>query len=250
MRTGDGFAASSEILDAYAELMVDMPALLLIAADRSAEVGWAGRLPMRLASRVTGASPACGLTDAALLMTRLWLLNTIIRQPTVRLSQLLGGIDVGPHEVVLRVPSSGFTHHHISHQVDQAEFAAQTARVDMAWAYMGPTTADVSSWLYLRSESEGKLVSIQLQSREQMRLRSLSPASMEPNGRRMFWVRGLQHVLLVVTDHHKVKRQSSWLRLLTLAGPRYDPAIVITPELHRTFYGGCKYLVLSVLAER
>ncbi len=247
MRAGNGIniAISSVTIDEAVELELSMPPLLLVAADTFYEVASAGPLPVPLASEAWSASTA----DIAVLMARLWLLHTVVKQPTVRLSQLLGGIDVGTHEVVLRVPTSGFVLGHIRWQMERADFEIVARRVDTSWAYLGLRDAEIDSWLFLRSEPTGQVVFIQLQSMRQQHVQALSADHAEPSARQMFWVRGLQHVLLVVTDQQKPVRRSSWMRLLSLSGPGHEPAILITPELHKQFYSGCRNLLLSALAE-
>jgi len=245
MQGGEGIAMISSTLDESEELELSMPPLLLVAADMFYEVGSAGALPMPLASEAWSASTA----DIAVLMARLWLLHTVFKQPTVRLSQLLGGVDVGTHEVVLRVPTSGLVLGHIRWQMERADFEIVARRVDTSWAYLRLKNADIDSWLFLRSEPTGQIVFIQLQRMRQQHARALSADHAEPRARRMVWVRGLQHVLLVVTDQRKPVRRSSWMRLLSVSGPGHEPAILVTPELHKLFYSGCRNLLLSALAE-
>jgi hypothetical protein len=66
----------------------------------------------------------------------------------------------------------------------------------------------------------------------------------------MFEPPGLQHVLLVVTDGNEPELRNSWLHYLWPLGRRSAPVIVITPEQHRQFYGGCRNLLTAVLAQR
>ena len=247
LRISAGPAMSSVQLDEGVQLVLSMPPLLLVAADRLFEVSSTGTPPVLLASE---AWPACRTADIVVLMARLWLLNTVIKQPTIKLSQLLGGIDAGSHEVVLRVPTAGFALGHIEWQMNLAAFNVQVGHVDTSWAYIALESADIDSWLFLRSGPNGKVVSVQLQGKQQKHPRTLSLAHEDQSASQMFWVRGLQHVLLVVTNQHKPERRTSWLRLLSLSGPRYDPAILVTPERHKVYYSGSKNLLLSALAER
>jgi hypothetical protein len=242
MLISDGVALSSEHLDGFVQLKVDMPPLLLIDL---LELGGAGLPPAPHASRFMAAWPECGRTDVVALMARLWLLKEVVRQPAVRLSDLLGGIDVGTNEVVLRVPSSGYALEQVQRQVDQAEFAYEAGVVDVSWAYFRLGHADIDSWMFVRSEPDGKVVSIQLQSRKQ----TLSPARVT-DAQKMFWARGLQHVLLIVTDQRRPEQRSSWLRKLTPFHPRSDSVILITPAAHKQFYSGCRHLLTAALAER
>ena len=95
MRTGDGFTASSEVLGEAADLIVDMPPLLLVRwrlvrGRRPSQI----HKPCCLHHDPWRHDPKCRPTDTVALMARLWLLSLVMKQPTVRLSELLGGIEV------------------------------------------------------------------------------------------------------------------------------------------------------------
>ena len=239
---GDSFAVSSEHLDETVQLIMDMPSLLLVDAHRPMNHSASPLAPQPL-----DAWPDCGRADIVALMARLWLLNKVVKQPTVQLSGLLGGIDVGAHEVTLRVPNSGFELEHISWQVDAEELANEADNVDTTWAYHAPANAAAGSWLLLRSEADGAVVCIQLKSRRQTQPQTHLPVQAE----HMLRGQDLRHVLVVVTNYDEpMQRQAFYSRLLFPFSFRSDPRVLITPGQHEQYFGACRYLLTSALAER
>jgi hypothetical protein len=155
-------ATVSEQLDEAQQFTVDMPLLLLITARQLINTDCAAMPGTAVMPRPNTRPGQEGTDIMMMLMMRLWLLNKVGEQLTVRLSELLGFIDVGAKEVILRVPSSGFTVEHVDKPPTRAQFAEQADSVDTTWAYSEPGESGVDSWMFLRSEPAGKVVSIQL----------------------------------------------------------------------------------------
>jgi len=251
----------SEQLDTVEQLVVDMPPLLLLLAARLMEVDKEviPQTPMMAGFRDSGDDRE--RTDLTTLMIRLWLLRTVFKQPTVQLSVLLGGgivnedgslpvggIDVGDFDVNLRVPKTGYSPTRLGYYPTGTEFAARARDSDICWAYIGPGNRGVDSWMFLRTEPDGNVFCIQIQSKKRSDLRTLSVSAVVSEAKKVFKTRGVKHILVFVTDHVQPQRPSALRRFWSRLKPAADSVVVIPKGLHDKFYGGTMNLLKTALA--
>jgi hypothetical protein len=246
-RASGSAAKASAQPDEFEELIVDMPPILLILAHRLLVVDSAFMPIMPMTAAPGDSWEQRERTDLMTLVMRLWLLNRVMDQPAVLLSDLLGGMNVGANDVMLRVPSSGFMPEFIRDQLTRAEYAQQAQNMDAVWAFIGPGNWKVDSWMFLRT-ADGDVFSIQIQSKKRTQPQALSASAVANEAKKVFQARDVQHVLLFVTDQRKPKRKSSLLRFLSRRRAHDESVVVISEELHPQFYSGSMNLLKAALA--
>ena len=86
------------------EHLVCTPPLLLVAAYRSMPLSNGSLLWVPLLSQLTDNWRARELTDVSILVAKLLLCRVVLHKETMTLSALLGGVDVGEHDLCLCIP--------------------------------------------------------------------------------------------------------------------------------------------------
>jgi len=245
-----GTLATSERLDEVEELTVDMPPLLLLMATKLMEVDHEKMPGTPMLAHCADQWPDRERTDITTLVMRLWLLAKVFNQQTVALSQLLGGIAVGAHEVTLRVPDRRYQLRP-STKLTPVQFAAQQTAVmvsaDAPWAFIGPGNAGVDSWMYLRTHPVGQIFSVQVQSKKRTQPKPLTVSAVAREASKVVRPRTLRHVLLFVTDQPQPRQGRRFLDFV--AHRAQDSVLLITPDLHPAFYSNSGNLLKVAMAQ-
>ena len=95
------------------------------------------------------------LTDASILVAKLLLWHGVLLQLVVSLRELLGGINVGVHNMSFCVPEGNFSVCNVSSQLTQsAELQSMVDNMDAQWVFQGPGNLGPDSWLLLRRSDD------------------------------------------------------------------------------------------------
>lgn len=90
--------------------IVSMPPVLLVAAYRCMKVPSSKLVWVPLLHRLSDERRQRELTDVRILVAKLLLWHDVLRQPVVSLKELLGGVDVGDHDMSFCVPHKTFAY--------------------------------------------------------------------------------------------------------------------------------------------
>lgn len=151
------------------------------------------------------------LTDVSILVAKLELLfwHDVLLQPVVSLREVLGGIDVGVHEMSFCVPEGNFSVCEVSSQLTHsAELQSMVNNMDAQWALRGPGNFGSDSWLLLRrcDDAESELhpvVAIRIQSKKRQAASSMQSAKLGEEAAKMLYIPGVDNLILYVTDQHR-----------------------------------------------
>jgi hypothetical protein len=144
-------------------------------------------------------------SDLALFMLRLQLLRLVLEQPTVDLSRLYPGLELG----TIVVPTDGYTINKISEHLSTAGFkrcCLNKAGLDRVWAYLGPGNYGPDAWLILFSAAEQQQpVCVFLQSKKRKDVlakyhRQYPAGALAAEAEKCWSVKGVPSCLLYLTD--------------------------------------------------
>ena len=219
------------------EQQVSMPPLLMIAAYRYMEVNQQGMVFVPLLQHLADNWQDRQLTDVSVLVAKLFLWRHVMKQATVQLSELVGGIELGLSDMELCVPTSDYAVHKVDEQLTSAEFEQQLQNADSRWAFVGPQNYLADSWLLLRRAADQTLVVVYLQSKKRLRPEAMQYGKLVEEAAKRWDVPGVVDVMLYVTDQHVPRPSAS--RPFE-APPRM---VLIEPADHVRFYGACASLL-------
>ncbi|KAL8794089.1 MAG: hypothetical protein Q9182_007637 [Xanthomendoza sp. 2 TL-2023] len=247
-----GFELGSEgVVNIDAEThLVSMPPVLLVVAYRfmgnvKDKLVW-----VPLLNQLTDEWRQRELTDVSILVAKLLLMHDTLQQPTVSLSDLLGGIDVGEHQMSLCVPEGHFSVCDIRSQQDlsTAQLKELVSNMDTQWAFRGPGNLGPDSFLLLQrndnSASETcSVVLLSIQSKKRTNQECMQLGELEIEAKKMLHIPGVDSVTVYVTDQHRPRHAKSLARF---AVPR--SMVMVDCKSSTEFYSGCVALVKSTIA--
>ncbi|KAL3156272.1 hypothetical protein ABBQ32_012545 [Trebouxia sp. C0010 RCD-2024] len=189
--------------------LVSMPPVLLVAAYRfmkapSNRLVWVPSL-----NHLTDDWRTRELTDVSILVAKLLFWHDVLLQPVVSLRELLGGIDVGDHEMSFCVPEGNFSVCDVSSQLTQSvELQSMVNNMDAQWAFRGPINFGPDSWLLLRRCDDTKVdsppvVAVWIQSKKRQAPSSMQSANLGEEAAKMLDIPGVDNLMVYVTDQHR-----------------------------------------------
>ena len=182
--------------------LVSMPPVLLVAAYRFMKAPSNRLVWVPLLNHLTDDWQTRELTDVSILVAKLLFWHDVLLQPVVSLRELLGGIDVGVHEMSFCVPEGNFSVCDVSSQLTHsAELQSMVNNMDAQWAFRGPGNFGPDSWLLLRRSDDAEselhpVVAIWIQSKKRQAASSMQSA-------KMLYIPGVDNLMLYVTDQHR-----------------------------------------------
>ena len=195
---------------------ISMPPVLLVAAYRFMAPVNNRLVWVPLLNQLTDEWRQRELTDVSILVAKLLFWQDILDQRLVLLSDLLGGINVGDHEMVLRVPEGHFSVCEISSH-DQLTAPAQLQKMinnmDVKWAFGGPGNLGPNSWLLLRrgdgTRSEScPIILLSIQSKKRTGDACMQPGELGVEAGKMLHIPGVDSLMVYVTDQCHVVNYS------------------------------------------
>ncbi len=213
------------------EQQVSMPPLLIIAAYRYMDVDKHGMVFVPLLQHLADNWQDRELADVSVLVAKLFLWRHVMDQDTVQLSELLGGIERGMHDMELCVPTSDYEVYKVGEQLTSAEFQQLLQNAECRWAFIGPQNYLADSWLLLRRAADQTLVVVYLQSKERQNREAMQYGKLVEEAAKPWDVPGVEDVMLYVTYQHVPRPSAS--RLFE-APPRM---VLVDPADHVRFYG-------------
>lgn len=190
---------------------VTMPPVLLLTAYRFMQGAKHELVWMPLLTQMTGEWCDWELTDVSILVARLFFWHNVFRQSVISLEQLLGGMDVGEHNIELCVPNSHFHVFDIKSHVeltDHAQLAPTAATMDRRWAYQGPGSPGPDSWIILQQGGENEqstsgVVVLVVQSKKCPPEESLQSQQLCAEASKILRIPGAESLMLYVSDQHR-----------------------------------------------
>ena len=189
--------------------VVSMPPVLLVAAYRFMKAPSNRLVWIPLLNHLTDDWRNRELSDVSILVAKLLFWHDVLLQPVVSLRELLGGIDVGVHEMSFCVPEGNFRVWDVKHQLTQpAELQSMVNNMDAKWAFRGPGNVGLDSWLLLQrsddttSESH-PVVAISIQSKKRQAASSMQSAKLGEEAAKMLRIPGVDNLMVYVTDQHQ-----------------------------------------------
>lgn len=189
--------------------LVSMPPVLLVAAYWFLKVPISRLVWVPLLNHLTDDWRSRELTDVSILVAKLLFWHDILLQPVVSLRELLGGIDVGDHEMSFCVPEGNFLVCDVISQLTQSdELQSMVNNMDAQWAFRGPGNFGPDSWLLLRrSDDTGSeshpVVAIWIQSKKRQAASSMQSAKLVEEAAKVLYIPGVDNLMVYVTDQHR-----------------------------------------------
>lgn len=189
--------------------LVSMPPVLLVAAYRFMKAPSNRLVWVPLLNHLTDDWQTRELTDVSILVAKLLFWHDVLLQPVVSLRELLGGIDVGVHEMSFCVPEGNYSVCDVSSQLTHsAELQSMVNNMDAQWAFRGPGNFGPDSWLLLRRSDDAEselhpVVAIWIQSKKRQAVSSMQSAELGKEAAKMLYIPGVDILIICVTDQHR-----------------------------------------------
>jgi len=227
--------------------LVSMPPVLLVAAYRFMTPTSNRLLWLPLLSHLTDDWRNRELTDVSILVAKLLFWHDVLGQSVVSLRELLGGIDVGVHEMSFCVPNSNFRVCDVSSQLkDSADLQSMVSNMDTQWAFRGPGNVGADSWLFLRRSDDAAsgshpVVVVWLQSKKRQEAPSMQAAKLAEEAEKIMYIPGVDNLMVYVTDERRPIRAKDEVLAPT-------SMVVVGKDSLPAYYSACVALVKSALS--
>lgn len=242
---------SEGLVNIDAEMHVlSMPPVLLIATYRFMGSIRNSLVWVPLLNQLTDEWRQRELTDVSILVAKLLFMHDTLQQPWVALSDLLGCVDVGEHQMLFCVPEDHFSVCDISHSLDpgSAQLEDMVSNMGTQWAFRGPDKFGPDSWLLLRrydtSVSETfsvVLLSTKLNNHTEQECMQSEKLEQEAGG--VLHIPGVDSLTVYITDQRQPRPAKSSARLAV------PPSMVLVDRKnYEEFYSACVALVKSTIA--
>ncbi len=224
--------------------LVSMPPVLLVAAYRSMKAFSNKLLWVPLLSHLTHDWQNRELTDVSILVAKLFFWHDVLCQPVVSLRELLGGVNIGVHEMSFCVPNNNFRVCDVSSQLtDSAELQSMVSNMDAQWAFQGPGNFGSDSWLLLRRSDDAASgshpVVVFVQSEKCQAASSMQAAKL----RKELYIPGVDNLLIYVTDERPPIRHKDELNFVVPT-----PMVLVGKDSLPAYYSACIALLNSALS--
>ncbi len=190
--------------------LVSMPPVLLVAAHRSMTALSNKLLWLPLLKHLSDDWQKRELTDVSVLVAKLFFWRHVLCQPVVSLRELLGGADIGVHEMSFCVPNNNFCVCDVSSQLtDPAELQSMVSNMDAQWAFRGPGSFGPDSWLLLRRPDDAAdsglnpIVAVCVQSKKCQAASSMRAAKPAEEAQKMLYIPGVDNLVIYATDERR-----------------------------------------------
>lgn len=235
--------------------VLSVPPVLLVAAYRFMKRSKYSLMWVPLLKQLTDEWQQRELTDVSILVARLMLMRDTLQKPSILLSDLLGGVDVGKHQMSFYVPESHFSVCDIKsrQELSSAELKNMVSNMDTQWAFRDPSNPGLGSWLLLQRNgtlvgvSEAcRVVLLRIASDNNTMQESIQPGKLVNEAERMLQISGADRLRVYVTDQYRTWPAQSLARLAAgLAVPL--PMVLVDRKYSMEFYSGCVALVKSAV---
>jgi len=228
--------------------LVSMPPVLLVAAYRFMKAPSNRLVWVPLLNHLTDDWRTRELTDVSILVAKLLFWHDVLLQPVVSLRELLGGIDVGVHEMSFCVPEGNFSVCDVSSQLTHsAELQSMVNNMDAQWAFRGPGNFGPDSWLLLRrsddTESESHpVVAIWIQSKKRQAVSSMQSAKLGEEAAKMLYIPGVDNLMVYVTDQRRPIRHKASANFCVPTS-----MVLVGNDCLPAYYSACIALLKSAL---
>jgi len=228
--------------------LVSMPPVLLVAAYRFMKAPSNRLVWVPLLNHLTDDWRTRELTDVSILVAKLLFWHDVLLQPVVSLRELLGGIDVGVHEMSFCVPEGKFSVCDVSSQLTHsAELQSMVNNMDAQWAFRGPGNFGPDSWLLLRrsddTESESHpVVAIWIQSKKRQAVSSMQSAKLGEEAAKMLYIPGVDNLMVYVTDQRRPIRHKASANFCVPTS-----MVLVGNDCLPAYYSACIALLKSAL---
>jgi len=228
--------------------LVSMPPMLLVAAYRFMTAPSNRLVWVPLLNHLTDDWRTRELTDVSILVAKLLFWHDVLLQPVVSLRELLGGVDVGVHEMSFCVPNDNFSVCDVSSQLTHsAELQSMVSNMDAQWAFRGPGNFGPDSWLLLRRSDDTAsgshpVVVVCIQSKKRQAASSMQSAKLGEEAEKMLYIPGVDNLMVYVTDQRRPIRRK--------AADFFVPTsmVVVGKDCLPAYYSACIALLKSALS--
>ena len=227
--------------------LVSMPPVLLVAAQRfmrdvSNPLVW-----VPLLNELTDDWESREITDVSILVAKLFFWHSVLHQPAVSLRDLLGGVDVGLHEMSFCVPNDNFLVCAVRNKLTPLKLQSMVSNMDAEWAFRGPGNSGVDSLLLLRrcdntASGAHPVVAVCIQSKKRQAAVSMQSAKLREEAEKMLHIPGIDNLMVYVTD----ERQPIRLRAPGFLVP--SSMVVVSNDCMPAYYSACIALLKSALS--
>ena len=232
--------------------LVSLPPVLLVAAYRFMAPVLNRMVWVPLLNQLTDEWRQRELTDISVLVAKLLFWHDILHQHVVSLSALLGGIEVGEHEMSLYVPEGHFSVCEISSHEEitgSAQLQKMVSNMDVQWAFRGPGNLGPDSWLLLqqchddgsRSESS-RIVLLNIQSKKRKAEACMQSGKLEEEVGKMLNIPGVDSLIVYVTDQRRPTRAKNVAQFVVP-----DSMVLVDRSSLPAYYSACVALLKTAV---